>query len=92
MEPSASLTARDATTIDRLARIETAQWYDRRDARQEWQRLDQRLRALESRRHEPISTAGWTKLALAVALPLGVLLATGSWEHARQAATVFGAP
>ena len=91
-EPAVSLTDRDATTIDRLARIETAQWYDRRDFRQECQRLDMRLKALESRRHEPINAAGWTKLALAIALPIGVLMATGSWDHARQAATVFGAP
>ena len=79
-------------TIDRLARLETMLAGDREICRQIFHRLDVRLRYLETRGAEAMTMAGWVKLALAIALPLGVLLTTGSIEHARRALTLFGAP
>lgn len=82
----------DPEAHERLARLETALGYERVITNRVVWELDRRLSRLEEVAPAAVGTAGWIKLALAVALPLAVLMATGSVEQAKHAATLFGAP
>lgn len=75
--------------LDRLARLETALHYERALTSREMADLYRRLAALETWRTAPPGLAGYVKLALAVAVPLAVLVLTGSMDKARQAASLM---
>lgn len=73
--------------LSRVARLETAQHYERVLTSRELADVYRRLSALETWRHQPPGASGYVKLVLAVAVPLAVLFLTGSWDKAGQAAS-----
>ena len=73
--------------IQRLARLETAAWYDRHIMQEHIARLERQLQSLPqtSPPSSPLTPAGLIKITVAICLPGAVLIATGSLEQARAA-------
>lgn len=86
----------DPAVVDRLARIETRQHFERVLMDREVAILSLRLTTLERRPQsppvQPIDLSGWVKVAVAVLLPLSVLVVTGSPRQAADVAVKLVAP
>lgn len=90
MDRSAQQPPPEHLMLERIARLETAQSYERATTTREFLQLDRRLCRLEARHDQasstppPIGAAGWFKITLAILIPLTVLAATGSPQQAAQ--------
>lgn len=76
----------EGSSAERIARLETALYYEQLMTRQALQSVRHRLHLLEQRSETSqgysLDTAGMIKLAIAVLLPLAVLVVTGSVDKA----------
>lgn len=75
--------------LERVARLETGVIYEREMMTRLHIDLDRRLCRIERRMSEhstppPVGTAGWIKIAVAILIPIMVLMATGSPQQAAQ--------
>lgn len=68
--------------MHRLTRLEVSNYYEFRALNEIANDLSRRLWRLESAPQRALDSAGYLKLALALLLPLGVFLVTGSAEKA----------
>lgn len=89
--PTQSPEDQQTETRDRLLRLEVSNHYEREALYREIGNLALQIHTLKQEvQHAsvltPVSVTGWLKLALALLLPLAVLLSTGSPRQAMEAA------
>ena len=82
------------TLAERITRVEERQRHDREFQSHLVSSLTLRVELLEAHRHTMIQIPGpngvaWLKIALAILLPLSVLLMTGSADKAMRAAAMM---